>query len=207
MHSYYLFYISTYFCWKYGIIGLCIEILQRYLKIAVNTNGVCTLGRSSNTSGQKIISRGCFVGEHLSFSYSIISTMVLELNFHWAATVDSTIGAHRAVWVPGQDLDTPHLMRNCRKRILSLHCTLYVHLSHFPWLVTMCLCVRSSWYEYAWFEITWEIPGYSRTAGTSGWHNRFIHKGTGTQLHHRYGCCCCEIMTWIIIRWRRTAGS
>ena len=31
------------------------------------------------------------------------------------------IGACRAVWVPGQDLATPHLMHNCGKRILSLH--------------------------------------------------------------------------------------
>ena len=38
------------------------------------------------------------------------------------------IGAYRAVWVPGQDLATPHLMRNCGKCILSLHCTLYVRL-------------------------------------------------------------------------------
>ena len=30
------------------------------------------------------------------------------------------IGACRAVWVPGQDLATPHLMRNCEKGILSL---------------------------------------------------------------------------------------
>ena len=40
----------------------------------------------------------------------------------------NAIGACRAVWVPGQDLATPHLMRNCGKCILSLHCTLYVHL-------------------------------------------------------------------------------
>ena len=39
-----------------------------------------------------------------------------------------SIGACRAVWVPGQDLATPHLMRNCGKRILSLDCTLYVRL-------------------------------------------------------------------------------
>ena len=38
------------------------------------------------------------------------------------------IGACRAVWVPGQDLAMPHLMHNCRKHILSLHCTLYVRL-------------------------------------------------------------------------------
>ena len=39
------------------------------------------------------------------------------------------IGACRAVWVPGQDLATPpHLMHNCGKRILSLHCMLYVRL-------------------------------------------------------------------------------
>ena len=75
MATIYLFYICIYFCWKYGIIGLCIEVLQRYLKIAVNINGVYTLGHSSNNNGQKIISRGCFVGEHLSFSYSIITTL------------------------------------------------------------------------------------------------------------------------------------
>ena len=40
----------------------------------------------------------------------------------------SSISACRAVWVPGQDLATPHLMCNCGKRILSLHCTLYVCL-------------------------------------------------------------------------------
>ena len=38
------------------------------------------------------------------------------------------IGTCRAVWVPGQDLATPHLMCNCGKCILSLHCTLYVSL-------------------------------------------------------------------------------
>ena len=38
------------------------------------------------------------------------------------------IGACRAVWVPRQHLAMPHLMRNCGKRILSLHCTLYIHL-------------------------------------------------------------------------------
>ena len=43
----------------------------------------------------------------------------------------------------------------------SLHCTL--HALHM--LVTTCTClrVRSSWYEYAWFEtVTWAIPGYAR---------------------------------------------
>ena len=38
------------------------------------------------------------------------------------------IGACRAVWVPGQDLAMPHLMRNCEKHILSLHCMLYIRL-------------------------------------------------------------------------------
>ena len=33
----------------------------------------------------------------------------------------SIIGACRALWVPGQDLATPHLMRNCGKHILSLY--------------------------------------------------------------------------------------
>ena len=32
------------------------------------------------------------------------------------------------MWVPGQDLAMPHSMRNCGKRILSLHCTLYIRL-------------------------------------------------------------------------------
>ena len=40
------------------------------------------------------------------------------------------IGDCRAVWVPGQDLATPHMMCNCRKRILSLHCMLYVTSVH-----------------------------------------------------------------------------
>ena len=39
-----------------------------------------------------------------------------------------SIGACRAVQVPGQDLAAPHLMCNYRKRILSLHCMLYVRL-------------------------------------------------------------------------------
>ena len=34
-----------------------------------------------------------------------------------------SIGTCRAVWVPGQDLATLHLMHNCRKSILFLHCT------------------------------------------------------------------------------------
>ena len=41
-------------------------------------------------------------------------------------------------------LATPHLMRNCGKRILSLYSTLYVRLrvckhAYAIWLVTMCL--------------------------------------------------------------------
>ena len=50
----------------------------------------------------------------------------------------------RAVWVPGQDLATLDLMRNCGKRILSPHCTLYVCLcTYMLMLVTTCLSVRS----------------------------------------------------------------
>ena len=46
-----------------------------------------------------------------------------------------------------------HLMCNCGKRIC--HYTVYymyvcVHICYM--LVTTCLCVRSSWYEYAWCE-------------------------------------------------------
>ena len=42
--------------------------------------------------------------------------------------VEKKAPALRAVWVPEQDLASPHLMRNCRKLILSLHCMLYVRL-------------------------------------------------------------------------------
>jgi len=38
------------------------------------------------------------------------------------------IGTCRAVWIPGQDLAMPHLMRNSGKCTLSLHCTPYVRL-------------------------------------------------------------------------------
>ena len=48
--------------------------------------------------------------------------------------VNIHIGTCRAMWVPGQDLAMPHLMRNCGKRIQSLHCTLYVHLRNNPGL-------------------------------------------------------------------------
>ena len=43
------------------------------------------------------------------------------------------IGACRAVWVPGQELGMPHLMCNCRKHILSLHCIHYMY-------VCACIC-------------------------------------------------------------------
>ena len=66
------------------------------------------------------------------------------------------IGASRAVWVSGQDLATPHLIRNCRKRICHYTiCYTYVCTHICYMLVTMCPCVWSSWYEYAWFKITW----------------------------------------------------
>ena len=42
-------------------------------------------------------------------------------------TSASNIGACRAEWVPGQNLVTPHLMRNCGSA-LPLHCTLYIRL-------------------------------------------------------------------------------
>ena len=43
------------------------------------------------------------------------------------------IGACRAVWVPGQDLATLHLMRNCGKRVF----------------VTTLYAIRTSVYAYA----------------------------------------------------------
>ena len=50
------------------------------------------------------------------------------LNLVTVSTEHLFIGTCRAVWVPRQDLSTPHLMCNCGKRILSLHCMLYVRL-------------------------------------------------------------------------------
>ena len=75
----------------------------------------------------------------------------------------SHISTCRAVWVPGQDLATLHLTRNCGKRILSLQCTLYIHLCMH--MLYAGLHVRSLWYEYAWFETTWAMPGYAILAG------------------------------------------
>ena len=45
------------------------------------------------------------------------------------------------------------------------HCTVrytYVCARICYMLVTTCLCARSSWYEYARFEITWAMPGYAQ---------------------------------------------
>ena len=44
----------------------------------------------------------------------------------------SSIGACRPVWVPRQDLASPHLMCNSEKRILYLHITLYMYI---------CVCI------------------------------------------------------------------
>ena len=61
-----------------------------------------------------------------------------------------------------------------RKRILSLHCTLYICLcvpkhAYAIWLVATCLRIQSLWYEYTWFEITRAMPG---PAGAYGFNNR-----------------------------------
>ena len=52
-----------------------------------------------------------------------------------------------------------------RKRILSLHCTLYGRLTCYM-LVTTCLRVRSSWYEYA--SKPGQCPGIPGPAGAYG---------------------------------------
>ena len=80
------------------------------------------------------------------------SRYIIALNY----TTLPCIGTCRAVWVPRQDLASSHLMHNRRKCILSLHCMLYVHLCMhiYNMLVTTCLHVQSSWYEYAWFKLT-----------------------------------------------------
>ena len=60
-----------------------------------------------------------------------VCVCVCAIDSYWTRQlfiVHAAIGACRAVWVPGQDLATPHLMCNCGKRILSLHCTLYICL-------------------------------------------------------------------------------
>ena len=64
---------------------------------------------------------------HLQTTPICITVAVAKLKFVALQTLLDHIGACRAVWVPGQDLATPHLMRNCGKRILS---SLYtVHMS------------------------------------------------------------------------------
>ena len=62
----------------------------------------------------------------LQAHYHIIA--IITVQWENRRRLSITIGACRAVWVPGQDLATLHLMHNCGKRILSLHCTLYVRL-------------------------------------------------------------------------------
>ena len=39
----------------------------------------------------------------------------------------------------------------------------YVCACIYYMLVTTCLCIWSSWYEYAWFKITQAMPGYAQT--------------------------------------------
>ena len=58
--------------------------------------------------------------------YTYIAIYLLFIMATGMNTSSFIIGACRAVWVPRQDLAMLHLMRNCRKRILSLHCMLYV---------------------------------------------------------------------------------
>ena len=59
-----------------------------------------------------------------------------------------------------QDLATPHLMRNCGKRILSLTVRYtYICARICYMLVTTCLRIQSC--EYAWFEITLAMPRYA----------------------------------------------
>ena len=80
------------------------------------------------------------------------------------------VGACRAVWVPGQDLVTLHLMSNCGSVFCHYTvcytdiwaCVSTLMLYRGSGRHAMCLCVRSSWYEYAWFEITRAMPGYAR---------------------------------------------
>ena len=92
-----------------------------------------------------------------------------------------TIGACRAVWVPGQDLATLHLMHNCGKRILSLHCMLYIclcthtlyagdHVSSWPVLMIWVSMIRNNpgnarvcpSLQAPMGQITRAMPGYSR---------------------------------------------
>ena len=90
-------------------------------------------------------------GDILQAHYHIIA--IITVQWENRRRLSITIGAYRAVWVPGQDLATLHLMRNCGKHILSLHCMLYIRSARICYmLVTMCLHIQSSWYEY---EITW----------------------------------------------------
>ena len=93
---------------------------------------------------------GCVRNQHppLSFSSVYLREVIHMIN----SPRPSIIGARRAVWVPRQDLAMPHLMCNCGKHYTVRYRHVCAWICYM--LVTTCLRVRSSWYEYAWFEIT-----------------------------------------------------
>ena len=112
------------------------------------------------------------------------------------------IGACRVVWVPGQDLAKPHLMCNCGKRILLLLCMQYVHLcvskhAYVIWLVTTCLHVCSSWYEYAWFEVTRAMAWYARACRHLWSISPDLNTSSAeTALQMQYVTKYCHFKTW-----------
>ena len=117
----------------------------------------------------------------------------------WEWGASTTIGTCRAVWVPGQDLATPDLMRDCRKRHYTVP-YMYVCARICYTLVTTCLRVRSSWYEYAWFEITWAMPGLGSADtyvhNTSGstitlWWSIVTHSWGSSHPGAHHHCCLC----------------
>ena len=79
--------------------------------------------------------------------------MQKEYGEYRVSEISSSIGTYRAVWLPGQDLAMLHLME-------SLFCHYTVHHKHTCNIG--CLRIRSSCYEYTWFEITQAMPGYAR---------------------------------------------
>ena len=84
-------------------------------------------------------------------------------NMHGGSmNVHVCIGACRAVWVANW------VRLGCaafdaqlwKVYFVTIYCVLYVRICYI--LVATCLRVWSLWYEYAWFEITWAMPGYAR---------------------------------------------
>ena len=69
-----------------------------------------------------------YVKVHGETRLTIYVTVISMFIFHLCHMLTIRHRCLQSCVGPRQDLATPHLMHNCRKRILSLHCTLYIRL-------------------------------------------------------------------------------